>query len=118
MSGVYRYTQRLAHEKPVIFWSLLLGLVGPRWWSESPPCDARLGTSPPSPSPPRSPCPTGLDNQSRDTKTNKICRAHAYYLSLIRTAILTVPLYECDSGIRKSGFLQMIMYIMITTMQL
>ncbi|KIR54427.1 hypothetical protein I315_02909 [Cryptococcus gattii Ru294] len=29
MSGVYRYTQRLAHEKPVIFWSLLLGLAVP-----------------------------------------------------------------------------------------
>ncbi|EIW83780.1 hypothetical protein CONPUDRAFT_99349, partial [Coniophora puteana RWD-64-598 SS2] len=27
--NAYRYTQWLAHEKPVIFWSLSIGLVGP-----------------------------------------------------------------------------------------
>ncbi|KAK1926357.1 hypothetical protein DB88DRAFT_508456 [Papiliotrema laurentii] len=29
MSNVYRYMQRMAHEQPVIFWSLALGALGP-----------------------------------------------------------------------------------------
>ncbi|KAL0243462.1 hypothetical protein I308_105428 [Cryptococcus tetragattii IND107] len=57
MSGVYRYTQRLAHEKPVIFWSLLLGLVGPVMVIGVPPVRRSFGYKSPEPIPSTFPLP-------------------------------------------------------------
>ncbi|OXC85130.1 hypothetical protein C344_02538 [Cryptococcus neoformans AD1-7a] len=57
MSGVYRYTQRLAREKPVIFWSLLLGLSGPAMVVAVPPLRRSFGYKAPEPIPTTFPVP-------------------------------------------------------------
>ncbi|ALO60544.1 hypothetical protein CND05645 [Cryptococcus deneoformans JEC21] len=57
MASVFRYTQRLAHEKPVIFWSLLLGLSGPAMVFTVPPLRRSFGYTSPEPIPTTFPVP-------------------------------------------------------------
>ncbi|EJT98058.1 hypothetical protein DACRYDRAFT_71132 [Dacryopinax primogenitus] len=42
-STVYRYLQRQAHEQPVYFWSILIGLAGPAMLVTVPPIRRRMG---------------------------------------------------------------------------
>ncbi|WVN88719.1 uncharacterized protein L203_103932 [Cryptococcus depauperatus CBS 7841] len=58
MSSFYRYTQRLHHESPVIFWSLLLGFAGPVMVMTVPPIRRRwFGYKTPEPIPSTYPVP-------------------------------------------------------------
>ncbi|ODN96446.1 hypothetical protein L198_04160 [Cryptococcus wingfieldii CBS 7118] len=58
MAAIYRYTQRLAHESPVIFWSLLLGFAGPVAVLTVPPIRRSFGYQSPAPIPTSFPTPS------------------------------------------------------------
>ncbi|KAG7527679.1 hypothetical protein FFLO_06695 [Filobasidium floriforme] len=65
MSGVYRYLQRMAHEQPVIFWSLGLGAVGPVMALTVPPIRKSMGWKPSE----RIPTTFPLPNRARQPTT-------------------------------------------------
>ncbi|KAN0137604.1 NADH-ubiquinone oxidoreductase [Lactarius tabidus] len=51
LRNTYRYLQRQAHESPVLFYSVVLGLVGPVLAFGVPPISERMGYRPPEPIP-------------------------------------------------------------------
>ncbi|KAH9992549.1 hypothetical protein BJV74DRAFT_834781 [Russula compacta] len=63
--NTYRYLQRQAHESPVLFYSVVLGSIGPVLAFTVPPIRERLGYRPPEPIPTTYPsaspcCPRSL----------------------------------------------------------
>ncbi|EJF60880.1 hypothetical protein BD309DRAFT_306694 [Dichomitus squalens] len=53
----YRYLQRQAHEQPVIFYSVIIGLIGPVMVVTVPPIRKSLGWKPAEPIPTSYPVP-------------------------------------------------------------
>ncbi|KAI0704438.1 hypothetical protein C8T65DRAFT_654040 [Cerioporus squamosus] len=53
----YRYLQRQAHEQPVIFYSVIIGLIGPVMLVTVPPIRKSLGYGPREPIPTSYPVP-------------------------------------------------------------
>ncbi|KAI0031014.1 hypothetical protein K488DRAFT_52972 [Vararia minispora EC-137] len=53
----YRFCQRAAHEKPAIFYSLVIGAIGPVMVLTIPPIRKKLGYVPPPPPPVTYPIP-------------------------------------------------------------
>ncbi|KAH9895979.1 hypothetical protein C8Q73DRAFT_758481 [Cubamyces lactineus] len=53
----YRYLQRQAHEQPVIFYSVVIGLIGPLMVVTIPPIRKSLGYKTPEPIPATYPIP-------------------------------------------------------------
>ncbi|RPD56862.1 hypothetical protein L226DRAFT_574204 [Lentinus tigrinus ALCF2SS1-7] len=53
----YRYLQRQAHEQPVIFYSVIIGLIGPTMLVTVPPIRKSLGYKTPEPIPTSYPVP-------------------------------------------------------------
>ncbi|ORY25327.1 hypothetical protein BCR39DRAFT_544312 [Naematelia encephala] len=63
MASLYRYLQRTAHESPVIFYSLLIGISGPVMVLTVPPIRRSFGYQ----SPPRIPASYPVPDRPRRT---------------------------------------------------